>query len=105
MSVALDFFWWNSLVVMPNSVEFSTWMAVGTFFHPISERVVWICTNVWALKNMVPYLASTAYAMILHMIFHMTSKMPLVVGKKSSVLLGSGGTLLRKWTPLARLLA
>ena len=62
-------------------------------------------TAVWVLMNMVPYYASSADAMILRMIFHTTSKIPLVVGTKSSGFSGSGGPLLRKWTPLARLLA
>ena len=62
-------------------------------------------TAVWALMKMVPYLASAADTIILRMIFHTTIKMPLVVGTKYSEFLGSGGPLLRKWTPLARLLA
>ena len=65
---------------MPTVVEFSTWMAVGPCVHPISERVVRMGTDVWALMKMVPYSASAADAMILRMIFHTTSKMPLVVG-------------------------
>ena len=48
-------------------------------------------TAVWALTKMVPYLASTADTMILHMILHTTSKMPLVVGTKSYRFSGSGG--------------
>ena len=88
----------------PTAVELSTWMAVGPCFHPISERAVWIGTTVWALRKMVPYYASAADAMILHMILHTTSKKPLVVGKKYSGFLGSGGPSVRKWTPLARLL-
>ena len=59
---------------------------------------------VWALMNMVPYSALAADAMILHMILHTTSNMPLVVGTKSSGFLGSGGPSVRKWTPLAQLL-
>ena len=99
--MALDFFWRNSLVAMPTAVELSTWMAMGPCFRPISERVVRICTAVWYLTKMVPYSASAADAMILLMILHTTSKMPLVVGTKYSVFLGSGGPSLRKWTPLA----
>ena len=53
-------------------------------------------TAVWALTKMVPYSSSAADAMILRMIFHTTSKMPLVVGTKYSEFLGSGGPLLRK---------
>ena len=102
--MALDLFWQNSLVAMPNLVELSTWMDVGPCFHPISERVVRIGTDVWALTKMVPYSASSADAMILRMILHTTSKMPLVVGTKSSGLSGSGGPLLRKWTSLGQLL-
>ena len=105
MSMVLDFFWRNSLVAMPTAVEFSTWMDVGTCFHPISERVVRMGTAVWALMKMVPYSDSAADAMILCMILHTTSNMPLVVGTESSVFSGSGGPLVRKWTPLARLMA
>ena len=61
-------------------------------------------TAVWALTNMVPYLASAADAMILCIIFNTTSKMPFVVGKKSSAFLGSCGPSVRKWTPLTRIL-
>ena len=104
MSMALDFFWRNSLAAMPTALEFSTWVAVGHCFHPISERLLQMGTTVWAFTKMVPYLASAVDAMILRMIFHMTSKMPLVVGTKSSGFLGSGGPSVRKWTPLARLL-
>ena len=77
----------------------------GPCFHPISERVVQIGTSVWELTKKVPYLASAADAMILRMILHTTSKIPLVVGTKYSGLSGSGGPSLRKLTPLARLLA
>ena len=105
MSMALEFFWQNSLVAMPTAVEFSTWVAMGPCFRPISERVVRIGTAVWELTKMVPYSASAADAIIFHMILHTTSNMPLVVGTKYSGLSGSGGTSLRKWTPLARLLA
>ena len=104
MSMALDFFWWNYLVLIPTAVELLTWMAVGPCGQPISERVVQMGTAVWELMNMVPYSSSAADAMILRMIFHTTSKMPLVVGTKSSGFLGSGGPLVRKCTPLARLL-
>ena len=93
--MALDFFWWNSLFVMPTTVELSTWVAVDPCFHPISERVVRMGTAVWALMKMVPYSALAADAMILRMILHTTSKMPLVVGTKSSGFLGSGGPLVR----------
>ena len=89
--MALDFFWRNSLFAIPTAVEISTWMAVGPCFHPISERAVWIGTTVWALMKMVPYYDSAADAMILHMIFHTTIKIPLVVGTKSSGFLWSGG--------------
>ena len=102
--MALYFFWRNSLVAMLTAVELSTWMSVGTCFHPISDRVVRIGTAVWALTKMVPYSASATDAMILRMILHTTSKMPLVVGTKYSGLSGSGGPSLRKWTPLAWLL-
>ena len=90
---------------MPTAVEFSTWIAVGPCFHQISVRVVRIGTSVWVLTKMVAYSASTADGMLLRMILHTTSKMPLTVGTKSSRLLGLVGPLLRKWTPLARLLA
>ena len=102
--MALDLFWRNSLVAMPTAVEFSIWVAVGPCFRPISEYVVRMGTAVWVLTKMVPYLASAADAMILRMILHTRSKMPLVVGMKSSGLSGSGGPSVRKWTPLARLL-
>ena len=69
MSMVLELFWRNSLVAMPTAVELSTWMAVGTCFHHISERVVRIGTAIWALKKMVPYLASTSDTMILPIIF------------------------------------
>ena len=105
MSMALDFFWRNYLVAMPTAVELSTWMAVGPCFHHISERVVRMDTAVWALTKMLPYSALAAEAMILRMILHTMSKMPLVVGTKSSGFLGSGGPLVRKWTPLARFMA
>ena len=71
---------------------------------PISERVVQMGNAVWALMKMVPYLVSSNYAMILRMILHTMSKMPLVVGTKSSGFLGSGRSSVRKCTPLARLL-
>ena len=103
--MALDFFWRNSLVAIPNAVELSTWMAVGPCGHAISERVVWMGTAVWSLMKMVPYSDSAAYAMILRMILHTTIKMLLVVGTKSSGFSGSGGPSVIKWTPLARLLA
>ena len=102
--MALDFFWRNYLVAIPTSVELSTWMAVGPCFHTISERVVRMGTAIWVFMKMVPYLALAADAMILRMILHTTSKMPLVVSTKYSGLSGSGGPSVRKWTPLARLL-
>ena len=80
-------------------------MAVGPCFHPISEKVVRRGNAVWALMKMVPYLVLADYAMILRMILHTTSKMSLVVGTKSSGFLGSGGSSVRKWNPLARLIA
>ena len=67
--------------------------------------MVRIGTAIWALKKMVPYLESAVDAMMLRITLHTTINMPLVVGTKSSVLSGSGGPLLSKWTPLARLLA
>ena len=103
--MALDLFWWNSLVEMPNAVKFSTWTDVGPYFHPISESVVRMGTAVWALMKMVPYSDLAADAMILCMIFHAMSKMLLVVGTKYSGFLGLCGTLARKSTPLARILA
>ena len=103
--MALEFFWRNSLVAMPTVVELSTWMDVGSCFLLISERVVQISTAVWVLRKMVPYSASAVDAIILRMILQRTSKMPLVVGTKSSGFSGSGGPLVRKWTPLDRLLA
>ena len=57
---------------------------MDTCFHPISDRVVQMGTAVWALMKMVPYSASAADAMMLRMILHTTSKIPLVVGTKSS---------------------
>ena len=103
--MTLDFFWRNYLVAMPTAVELSNWMDVGPCFHHIYERVVWIGTDFWALTEMVPYSSSDADASILRMILHTTSKMPLVAGTKYYGFLGSGGTSLRKWTPLARILA
>ena len=105
MSLALDFFWRNYLAAMPTTVEFSTWMAVGTCFHTILERVVQMGTAFLALTKMVPYSDLAADAMILRMILHKASKMPLVVSTQSSGFLGSDGPSVRKWTPLARLLA
>ena len=77
----------------------------GPCFCPISVMLVWIGTVVWALTKMVSYSASAADAMMLIMIFHTTTKMPLTVGTKYSGFFGLGGPSLRKWTPLARLLA
>ena len=54
---------------------------------------------------MVTYSTYAADAMMLRTIFHKTSNMLLTVGTKSSGLFGLGGPLLRKWTPLARILA
>ena len=105
MSMALDLFWRNYLIEMPTAVELSSCIDLGPCFHHISDRVVRIGTVIWALTKMVPYLASAADAMILRMVFYTTSNMPLVVGTESSELLGSGGPLLRKWIPLAHLLA
>ena len=96
MSMALDFFWRNYLVAMPTTVELSTWMAVGPCVYPISERVVRMGTAVWELMKIVLHSASASDAMILRMILHTTSKMPLVVGTKSSGFSGSGGPLVRK---------
>ena len=78
------------------TVEFSTWIAVGSYFHPISDRVVQVCTSVWALTKMVSNSASDADAMMLRIILHTTSKMPLVIGTKYSGLSGSGGPSVRK---------
>ena len=61
-------------------------------------------TAVWALMKMVPYSASAADPMILRMILHTASKMPLVVSTKSYGFSGSGGPSVRKCTPLAQLL-
>ena len=94
--MALDFFWRNYLVAMPNTMELSTWMAVGPCVHPILERAVRMGAAVWALVKMVLYSASAADAMIFRMILHTTSKMLLVVGKNSSRFQGSGGPLVRK---------
>ena len=91
--MALNFFRRDYLVSMPTVLELSTWMAVGPCFCPIYDRVVRIGTAFWVFTKMVPYLASAADAMILRMILHTTSKMPLVVGTKSSGFLGSGGPL------------
>ena len=75
-------------------MELSTWMAVGTCGYPISERVVWMGTAVWELIKMVMHSASAADAMILRIILHTTSNMPLLVGTKSSGFSGSDGPLL-----------
>ena len=82
--MVLNFFWSNYFVTMATDVELLTWIAVGPCFHPISVRVVRIGTGVWALTNMVPYLASAADAMMLRMILHTMSKILLAVGTKSS---------------------
>ena len=84
MSMALDFFWRNYLVAMATAVKLFTWMDVGPCFHPISERVVRMGTAVWVMMKMVLYLSLAADATILRMILHMTGKMPLLVGTKSS---------------------
>ena len=54
---------------------------------------------------MVPYPALAADAMMLCTILHTDSKMLLKVGTKYYGLFGLGGTLLRQWTALARILA
>ena len=105
MSMVLDFFWRNPLVAIPTAVEFSTWMDVGPCGQPISERVVRMGTAVWALMKMVMYSDLAADAMILRMILHTTSNMPLVVGTKSTRFSGSGGPSVRKCTSLDLLLA
>ena len=64
---------------------------MGTCVHLISERVVRMGNSVWALMKMVPYSASAPDAMILRMLLHMTSKMPVVVGTKYSGFSSSGG--------------
>ena len=64
-----------------------------------------IGTYVCALTKMVPYYASAADAMMLRMILQTSSMIPLTVGNKSSEFLGLGSPLLRKWTPMAWLLA
>ena len=104
-SMAFGLFWRNSFVVIPTAVELSTCIAVSPCFHPISVRVVRIGTAVCELTKMVPYYASAADDMMLRMILHTTSMMPLTVVTKSSGFLGLGGPLLIKWTPLARILA
>ena len=48
MSMDLDLFRQNSLVVMTIAVELSTCMAVGPCFIPISERVLRMGTAVLA---------------------------------------------------------
>ena len=104
MSMDLDFFWRNSLVAIPTAVELLNWMAVDPCGQHISESMVRMGTAVWGLMKMVPYSALAYDAMILRMILHTTSKMPLVVGKKSSGFSGSSGPSVRKCTPQARLL-
>ena len=101
----LDLFWRNYLVEIPTAMELSTWIAMGPCLHPVSDRVVQIGTAVWTLMKIVPYSSSADDAMMLHIILHTTSKMSLAVGTKSSGLSGPGGPLLRKWAPLAQLLA
>ena len=102
--MAFDFFWKNHFVAIPTVVELSTWIVVGTCLHPISVRMVQIGTAVCALTKMVLYSSSAADTMMLRMILHITSMIPLTVGTKSSGFLGLVGPSLRKWTPLARLL-
>ena len=70
------------------------------FFHPIPVRVVRVGTAVFVLINMVPYSDSAADAMMLRIIFHTTSIIPLTVGTKYSGFLGLGGPSLGKCTPL-----
>ena len=103
--MAFDFFWRNPFVTIPTVVELSAWIAMGPYFHPISVRVVRIGTSVCVLTKMVSYSDSAVDAMMLRMIFYTNSMMLLTVGTKSSGFLGLGGPSLRKWTPLARLLA
>ena len=103
--MAFDLFLRNSFVEMPTAMELSTLIVVGPCFHLISVWVVRIGTAVWLLPKMVPYLASAADVMMLLMILHTTSRMPLTVGMKYYGLLGLGRPLLRKSTPLAWLLA
>ena len=81
---------------MPTAVELSTWMDVGPCVHPISERVVRMGTAVWALMKTVPFSSLAADAMILRMIVHTRSKIPLVVGTKYSRFLGLGEPSVRK---------
>ena len=66
MSMALELFWRKSLVAVPIAVAFFTWMAVGPYFHLISERVMWIGTSVWALTKMMPYFALAAMVKLTH---------------------------------------
>ena len=75
MSMALDFFWRNYLVAMATAVKLFTWMAVVPCFRPISERMVRMGTDVWALMKIVPYSSSAADPMILRILLHTTSKM------------------------------
>ena len=82
--MALYIFGRNYLVAMPTAVELSTWIAVGSCFHPISDRVVRIVTDVWALTNMVPYLASVDDVMMLRIFLYTSGKIQLTVGTKSS---------------------
>ena len=87
------------------AVELSTLIAMGIYFQHISFKVVQIGTTVCELIKIVPYSASAAYAMMLRVILHRTRIIPLTVGYKYSGFFGLGGPSLRKWTPLARLLA
>ena len=52
--------------------------------------------DVWTLMKMVLYSASAADTIILRMILHTMSKIPLVFSTKSSGFLGSGGPSVRK---------
>ena len=86
-------------------MDLSTLIAVGPFSHPILVSVMIIGKAVCMLLKMVPYSALSADAMMLRMILNTTSMIPLTVGTKSYGFLGLGGPSLRKWTPLAWILA
>ena len=101
MYSAFDFFWQNSFVAIPATVECSTWISVVPYFQTISFRVVRIGTAVCELMKMVPYWASFPDTMTLRMILHTTIMIPLTVGTKFSWFLGVGGPSLIQWTPLA----
>ena len=90
---------------IPTVVELSTWIAVGPCFQPILISVVCMGTAVCALMNMVQYSDSADNAMMLRMILQKTAMITLNVVMKSSGFCGLGGPSLRKWIPLAHLLA